>query len=424
MGKDCVDFPQNVVLDSDIMTPDVDQQIEKIARGTIEIVPLSELRTKLHRSDKEGKPLQIKLGLDPTAPNIHIGHAVVLRKLRLFQDLGHEVTIIIGDFTGMIGDPTGRSETRRQLTPEDVAVNARTYAEQYNKILDPAKTKVTFNSEWLGKLHLYDIINLMAKTTVARLLERDDFSNRYSTGQPIHAHEFLYPLCQGYDSVHLKSDVELGGTDQRFNIMMGRELQREFGIEPQVALFMPLLVGLDGVDKMSKSKGNAVGIDEPPFEMFGKLMSITDEMMPTYYELCTDIPMDEVRVLTDNARTHPNEAKKRLAREIIALYHGVAAAAAAAEQWDSVFSKKESIPEDTPDFRITDDLRDADGAVRLVALIVAAKLAPSGGEAKRLVEQGGVSLAGQKIADTKAIVRPEPGQILKVGKRGYARLIV
>ncbi|MGO8673331.1 MAG: tyrosine--tRNA ligase [Capsulimonadaceae bacterium] len=408
------------------MDLDIEQQIDKIARGTIEIVPLNELRTKLLRSTKEGRPLQIKLGLDPTAPSIHIGHAVVLRKMRLFQDLGHEVTIIIGDFTGMIGDPTGRSETRKQLTPEDVAQNASTYEAQYQKILDPAKTRVTFNSTWLGRLNMYDVIHLMSKTTVARLLERDDFNNRYTSGQPIHAHEFMYPLAQGYDSVHLKSDIEIGGSDQRFNIMMGRDLQREFGIEPQVALFMPLLVGLDGVDKMSKSKGNAVGIDEPPYDMFGKLMSISDPMMTEYYTLCTDVPLDEVSALCDPARTHPRAAKKRLAREIIALYHGQDEAARADAEFERVHRDRgvDDVPEGTPEITLGPELLDAAGGIRITALILRCALAPSGAEAKRLVEQGGVSLGGQKIESIQAVVQPKSGQVLKVGKRGFARLLV
>ena len=405
------------------MTFDVDRQIEKIARGTIEIVPLAELKSKLERAGKDGRPLQIKLGLDPTAPSIHIGHAVVLRKLRLFQDLGHEVTIIIGDFTGMIGDPTGRSETRKQLTPEEVAVNAKTYEEQYLKILDPARTRVVFNSQWLGVLNLYDVINLMSKTTVARLLERDEFANRYSKGEPIYTHEFLYPLCQGYDSVYLKSDVEIGGTDQRFNIMTGRDLQREWGIEPQVALFMPLLVGTDGVDKMSKSKGNAVGIDESPGEMFGKIMSIGDDLMSNWFELCTDVPMDEVAVLVDGKQSHLGQSKRRLAREIIALYHGKDAAVAAEAAFDEQF-KQNKIPDDIPTYVVPADLKDADGRVRLVNLVAGAKLAPSSSEAKRLIAGGGVSIDGQKIEDVSATVLVESGQVVQVGKRHFARLQV
>ena len=410
------------------MTLPVDQQIEQIARGTTEIVPLPELQAKLARAAKEGRPLQIKLGLDPTAPDIHIGNAVVLRKLRQFQDLGHEVSVIIGDFTAMIGDPTGKSETRRQLSPEQVAANAKTYADQYHKILDPAKTRVVFNSEWLGPLGLYQIVALLAKTTVARLLERDDFANRFGSGLPIHAHELLYPICQGYDSVYLRSDVEIGGTEQRFNIMMGRDLQREHGIEPQVALFMPLLVGLDGVDKMSKSKGNAIGIDEPPGDMFGKIMSISDEMMPSYFELCTDVPLDQIRVLTDGAQTHPRAAKKRLAREIVGLYHGADAAQAADDEFEAIHGKNKSrdaVPEDAPDVPVPAELVDAAGHVRVAALLTAAfpDLAATGGQAKRLIQQGGVSIDGEKIHDPAQTILVQTNQIVKVGKHRFARLL-
>lgn len=399
----------------------IDEQFEVLARGAVEIVPREAFHSKLKRAQETGQPLQIKLGLDPTAPNIHIGHAVVLRKLRKFQDLGHEVTIIIGDFTGMIGDPTGRSEARNQLTPEEVQINAQTYAAQYNKILDPAKTHVVFNSEWLGKLNLYDIVGLLAKTTVARLLERDDFNNRYTKGLPIHTHELLYPICQAYDSVVLKSDVELGGTDQRFNIMMGRDLQRESGMaDPQVGLFLPILVGTDGVDKMSKSKNNAIGIDEPPLIMFEKLMSISDDMMAQYFELCTDIPLSEVKKLCDGAQTHPKDAKKRLAREIVEIYHAGAAQGADAE-WERIHAQHE-IPDDMPDFTATSDLL-TDGAVRIAQLVVASGLAPSGAEAKRLVQQGGIAINGEKIRDPSTQVIIRTGDILSSGRRKFVRIV-
>ena len=408
------------------MTLDIDQQLERIARGTSEIVPLAELRSKLQRSIRDGKPLQIKLGLDPTAPNIHLGHAIVLRKLRLFQDLGHQVTVIIGDFTAMIGDPTGRSEARKQLTPEEVAINAKTYADQYCKILDADRTRVAFNSEWLGKLRLNDIVNLLAKTTVARILERDDFDNRFKSGVPIHTHELLYPICQAYDSVELRSDVELGGTEQRFNIMMGRDLQRESGIEPQVALFMPLLVGLDGVDKMSKSKGNDIGIDEKPSDMFGKIMSITDEMMATYYELCTEVPLDEVAVLVDAERTHPKQAKKRLAREIIAAYHSAAAAQEADDEFERVHGGSRGshveTPADTPDVVIPADLVAGDGSVRVLAVVTAVGFAKTNSEAKRLIQEGGVSIDGRRVTEIGETIAVSPGTVLKVGKNRFARL--
>jgi tyrosyl-tRNA synthetase len=401
----------------------IDEQMEVLARGAVEIVPRDALAAKLEKSQKTGKPLQIKLGLDPTTPNIHIGHAVVLRKLRKIQDLGHEVTIVIGDFTGMIGDPTGRSDTRKQLTAEEVKINARTYADQYNKILDPAKTRVAFNSEWLGKLNLYDLIALMSKTTVARLLERDDFTNRFTNGIPIHAHELLYPLCQAYDSVALKSDVELGGTDQRFNIMMGRDLQREQGTtDPQVALFMPILVGLDGVEKMSKSKNNSVGIDEPPLLMFEKLMSIGDEVMHQYYELCTDVDLDEVKLLCDSHITHPKTAKKRLAREIISIYHNKEQADQADAEWERIHAQRE-IPEDIPEFTLPAELI-ADGKVKLVQALLAARLAQSAAEAKRLIQQGGVGADGQRVTDTGASIEARAGLILSCGRRKFARLVL
>lgn len=408
------------------MPIDVEVQLEKISRGATEVLPIAELKNKLIRARKEARPLQIKLGLDPTAPDIHLGNAVVLRKLRQFQDLDHEVTVIIGDFTAMIGDPTGKSETRRQLTPEEVAVNARTYADQYHKILDPAKTKVLFNSQWLGKLNLYDIVNLLAKTTIARILERDDFANRYKGGQPIHTHELMYPLCQGYDSVYLKSDVEIGGTEQRFNIMMGRDLQREHGLEPQVALFMPLLVGLDGVEKMSKSKNNAVGIDEVPNEIFGKLMSISDQMMPSYFELCTDVPLDEIQVLTDGGKTHPREAKKRLAREVIALYHGVAAAEKADAEFEGLFGrdrKSDHAAEDLPEIELPSPDGGPPGHVRAAAMLVSTGLASSSGEAKRLIQQGGLSIDGLKIIDPGSMLKLAAGQVIKVGKHRFVRLV-
>ncbi|MDR3710868.1 MAG: tyrosine--tRNA ligase [Capsulimonadaceae bacterium] len=400
----------------------IEEQFEALARGAVEIVPRESLLEKLRQSQASGRPLQIKLGLDPTAPDIHLGNAVVLRKLRQFQDAGHEVTVIIGDFTAMIGDPTGRSEARKQLSPEQVSANAKTYADQYHKILDPAKTKVVFNSDWLGKLNLYDIVKLMAKTTVARILERDDFTNRFNNGLPIHAHELLYPLCQGYDSVVLKSDVEIGGTEQKFNILMGRDLQREDGVAvPQVGLFMPLLVGLDGIDKMSKSKGNAVGIDEPPLTMFEKLMSISDTMMTQYYELCTDVPLADVALLCDAGKTHPKLAKKRLAREIVSIYHGADAAQAADAEWEHIHAERE-LPDDIPEFVVPAELL-ASGPVRIVQIAIAAGLAATGGEAKRLVQQGGISFNGEKVKDTAATIEITNGDILSSGRRRFVKLV-
>jgi tyrosyl-tRNA synthetase len=400
----------------------IDQQIEMISRGTFDIVPKAELKTKLEKSAREGRPLQIKLGLDPTAPDIHLGFAVVLRKLRLFQDLGHIVVIIIGDYTALIGDPSGRSTTRPMLSTEEITANGKTYVEQLAKVLDREKTVVRFNSEWLGKLSFADFVHLTSKMTVAQVMQREDFAHRYEQGLPIGLHELLYPLSQAYDSVAIRADVEMGGQDQTFNNLAGRALQKELGQEPQVVLLMPLLVGLDGVKKMSKSLGNYVGISEAPSEMFGKLMSIGDELMPTYYELCTDVPMDEVRALTDSSQIHPREAKKRLAREIITLYHSADAARLADDEFERVH-KDHQVPDDMPEIAVPSDICDASGHARVTALLVAAKLAPSSGEAKRLIQQGGVTIEGEKINDPAQTVLIQTGQVIKVGRNRFARLI-
>ncbi len=405
-----------------ILSLSVEQQIELIARGTFDIVPKAELKAKLLKSAKDGKPLQIKLGLDPTAPDIHLGFAVVLRKLRQFQDLGHEVVIIIGDYTALIGDPSGRSTTRPMLSSEEIAANGQTYVTQLAKVLDAEKTIVRFNSEWLGKLSFADLVGLASKMTVAQVLQREDFANRFSQGHPISLHELLYPLAQAYDSVAIHADVEMGGQDQTFNNLAGRALQKELGQEPQVVLLMPLLVGLDGVKKMSKSLGNYVGISEAPAEMFGKLMSISDALMPTYYELCTDVSMNDVRTLTDANATHPREAKKRLAREIITLYHSADDAQAADDEFERVH-REHQVPDDMPEVAVPAEICDADGHARVTALLVAAGLAPSSGEAKRLVQQGGVSVDGAKISDPAGLLRVQTGQVVKVGKNRFARLL-
>ena len=394
-----------------------------ITRGTFDIVPKAGLKAKLLQSAKCGKPLQVKLGLDPTAPDIHLGFAVVLRKLRQFQDLGHEVVIIIGDYTALIGDPSGRSTTRPMLSSEEIAANGKTYVTQLAKVLDPEKTIVRFNSEWLGKLSFAELVNLASKMTVAQVMQREDFANRFSLGQPIGLHELLYPLAQAYDSVAIHADIEMGGQDQTFNNLAGRALQKELGQEPQVVLLMPLLVGLDGVKKMSKSLGNYVGISEAPTTMFGKLMSISDSLMPTYFELCTDVPMEEVRVLTDGNLTHPREAKKRLGREIITLYHGAEAAQSADDEFERVH-KEHQVPEEMPEITVSLDICTADGQVRVTALLVAAGLAPSAGEAKRLIQQGGVSVDGLKLTDPAGMLEIQTGQVIKVGKNRFARLLV
>ncbi len=403
----------------------IDEQFEAIKRGTLEIVPEEALKAKLRKAHDEGRPLRIKLGLDPTAPYIHLGHAVVLRKMRQFQDFGHEVYIIIGDFTASIGDPSGKTITRPQLTQDEIKANARTYYDQYCVILDPEKTKVVFNSQWLEPLGFADVIKIVSKITVARILERDDFETRLAAGRPISMHELLYPICQAYDSVFLKADVEVGGMDQKFNILVGRDLQTQYGQDEQVGLFMPILTGLDGVQKMSKSLNNCVGITEPPKDMFGKLMSISDEMMPGYFELCTDGPMDEIEGITQSLAAgalHPRAAKKRLGRESVAIYHGPEAAACAQAEFERVFSHHE-IPEDMPELKI--DAADIqNGRVWIVKLLTAAGMAPSNSEARRLIQQGGVTLDGQKISDPSANIEVKNGQVLRAGKLKFARIAI
>lgn len=396
----------------------VDEQLNILTRGVVDIVSKDELRQKLEKSQKTGKPLKVKLGLDPTAPDIHLGFAVVLRKLRQFQDLGHEVILILGDFTGMIGDPSGKTITRPQLTQEEVKANARSYAEQIYKIMLPEKTTLTYNGKWLSAMSFADVIRLSSKVTVAHILEREDFHNRLNEGRPVALHELLYPLCQAYDSVAIEADVELGGIDQTFNILLGRDLQREMGMEPQVAIFTPLLIGLDGTQKMSKSLGNYIGINEAPNEIFGKAMSIPDELMPNYYELTTSIPMDEVKQILAG---HPMTAKKRLAWEIVKEYHGEEAANNAQHEFERVFSSRE-IPTDMPEFVLTaDDLKE-DGSIWLPRLLTKTGLVPSTGEAKRQVQQGAVSLDGEKMTDIDTEVSIKGEMILRVGRRKFARI--
>lgn len=404
---------------------DIEKQLEIIRRGIAEIVPEDELVEKLKKSVAKNKPLHIKLGLDPTAPDIHLGHTVVLQKLRQFQELGHHVTIILGDYTGRIGDPTGKSETRKQLTEEEVLTNAKTYEKQIFKILDPAKTKVQFNSTWLAPLTFEGVIRLAATVTVARMLEREDFSKRFKENLPISIHEFFYPLMQGYDSVALAADVELGGTDQKFNLLMGRTLQKEFGQEPQIALMMPILEGLDGVNKMSKSLGNYIGIDEPPQEMYGKTMSIPDELMVRYFELVTPVLLEEVRSIKQGLQEgtlHPRDVKMRLGREIVSFYHGEEAARQAEGHFQKVFQKKE-IPDEIDEFVVTEDLYE-EGLVALPRLLIQAGLVASTSEARRLIKEGAVKINGEKAADPNLRFKPEDGTIIRAGKRRFARLSV
>lgn len=404
---------------------DIKQQAALLKRGVVSIIPENGLEAKLAEAERAGRPLIVKLGLDPTAPDIHLGSAVVLRKLRQFQDLGHEVVIIIGDFTAMIGDPTGKSETRKQLSAEEVRANARTYEEQYCRILDPDRTRVRFNSEWLGSMSFHDVIHLAARMTVAQVMERDDFAKRWREGRTISLHELLYPLCQAYDSVVLKADIEMGGTDQMFNILAGRDLQSQFGQEPQVAMFMPLLVGLDGVNKMSKSLGNYIGITESPDDMFGKVMSISDDLMQTYFELTTDVPLEEVSELLRKMETgsiHPKEVKKRLAREIVTIYHGADAARKAEEEFERVHARGE-VPSDIPEVDLPDGAF-RDGRIWVCRLLTVTGLAHGTGEARRLVQQGGVSINHARVTSADAEFGREElaGAVVRVGNRRFVRI--
>jgi tyrosyl-tRNA synthetase len=404
---------------------EVERQLAIIRRGTVEIVPEEELKLKVAEAVVTGRPLNVKIGLDPSSPDIHVGHTVALQKLRQFQDLGHEIQLVIGDFTGMIGDPTGKSETRKQLSREQVIRNAETYRKQISKILNPDKMKVYYNSEWLASLTFADVVKLASHVTVARMLERDDFSKRYGSGQAIHIHEFFYPLMQGYDSVALETDIELGGTDQKFNLLMGRTLQREYGKRLQIAIMMPLLEGLDGVQKMSKSLGNYIGIDEEPNNIYGKAMSVPDELMLKYFELATDIGNEELAELRRGLETgavHPRDAKMRLARTFVRMYHGEEAAGAAERHFVTVFQQR-ALPDDIEEKRIPAEWLE-NGRIRLVKLLVELGLAPSGGEARRSIQAGGVRLNEEKVTDVMFEYTPSDGDVLQVGKRKFVKIRV
>lgn len=400
----------------------IEEQFKLIKRGTADIVPEEELKAKLAKSKKEGRPLRVKLGIDPTAPDIHLGFAVVLRKMRQFQDMGHEVILIVGDFTASIGDPSGKSETRPMLSAEQIRSNADTFTSQFWNILDRAKTTLTFNGDWLGKMSFGDVVRETSRVTVARILERDDFQNRLKDERAIGLHELLYPIAQALDSVEVRSDIEMGGTDQRFNILMGRDLQEAHGQEAQVGLFMPLLPGLDGVQKMSKSLGNYIGITEPPKDMFGKAMSIPDDVMPLYYELATDLPADEVdrikQGITDGT-LHPMEAKKRLAFEITRLYHSAEDAEREKDEFERVFSQRE-LPSDIPEIAIPKaELQD--GKIYAPKLLTIAGMVKSNSEARRLIEQGAVTLDGERVTEMGNISIHD-GQILRAGKLRYGKI--
>lgn len=403
---------------------DVAKQLAGIERGLIDIITRDELVERLKRYKRDGKPLKIKVGFDPSAPDIHIGHAVALRKMRQFQDLGHDVYCVIGDFTGQIGDPSGRSQTRPKLSREEVEANAQTYKQQVTKILDPERLKLVYNSEWFSPLPFSAVIDVASRYTVARLLERDDFSERFAEQQPITLLELFYPLVQAYDSVALKADIEMGGTDQTFNMLVGRDLQRSYGQEPQVVLTTPLLVGLDGKQKMSKSLDNYIGIDEEPREIYGKAMSISDDMMWQYLELCTDVPLDDIARMRDEVETgnqHPKDAKKRLATELVAMYHNNEAAARAEQEFEAVFVNKQ-LPDEIPVFELpATELKN--GGIWVARLLVLTGMASSNGEARRLITGGGVRLNGETVDDASLDIQPGDGMILQVGKRRFVKLV-
>ncbi|HPN39094.1 MAG TPA: tyrosine--tRNA ligase [Melioribacteraceae bacterium] len=401
--------------------PNVNEQMDIIKRGTSEIIPEEELAKKIEKSIKTNTPLKIKFGCDPTRPDLHLGHSVVLRKLAQFQEIGHHAILIIGDFTGMIGDPSGRNATRPPLTIEETKANAQSYLEQAVKILDKNETEVVFNSSWLGTMKFDDVIKLSSKYTVARMLERDDFTKRFKAGIPISIHEFLYPLAQAMDSVVIKSDVELGGTDQKFNLLVGRDLQREYGQEPQSIITFPLLVGTDGVEKMSKSYNNYIGITDSPKDIYGKTLSIPDSLIYTYFELTTDVSNDElleIKSSLEKNNVNPRDIKRKLARKLVAMYHNEEDSLNAEREFDEIFVKK-GLPDEIPNFILNLE----DKKIEILDLMVLTKTAPSKGEARRLVLQGGVSINGEKITDIKAVININHGDILKVGKRNFIKLI-
>jgi tyrosyl-tRNA synthetase len=397
------------------------EQLEIIKRGASEIIVEEDLLKKLEKSASAGKPLRVKAGFDPTAPDIHLGHTVLLNKMRQFQELGHEVFFLIGDFTGMIGDPTGKSETRKHLTKEEVAENAKTYQAQIYKILDPVKTKIAFNSEWMSKMNAEDVIQLAAKHTVARMLEREDFKKRYQAELPISIHEFLYPLIQGYDSVMLKADVELGGTDQKFNLLVGRELQKEYGQEPQSLVLMPLLEGLDGVNKMSKSLANYIGINEPAGEIFGKVMSISDDLMLRYYELLSSVSLsnlEKIKTHIKSGELHPMEAKKRLAEEMVDRFCSKGEGARTRQEFERVFSSKK-LPDEIPLVEISWDGE----KMKLAKIIAIAGAAKSNSDARRLIQQGAVEVNEASMKDIDAELSASGEYILRVGKKRFVKVV-
>lgn len=401
--------------------PPIDEQLAQIRRGVEEILPEEGLLEKLKKAEKTGTPLVVKLGCDPSRPDLHIGHAVVLRKLRQFQDLGHRAVLIVGDFTGMIGDPSGRSKTRPPLSVEDTRENGRTYFEQASKILDPERTRIVYNSEWLDKMSFSEVIKLAGQYTVARMLERDDFEKRYKSGEPIGVHEFLYPLAQAQDSVDIEADIELGGTDQKFNLLVGRDIQQAYGQDPQVCITLPILPGTDGVEKMSKSLDNYIGIAEPPQEMYGKTLSISDNLIYDYFVLATDAPTEDLAEIEAFAEGDPRNAKHKLAFTIVQMYHGAAAAQEAREHFEKTVIKGET-PEDVDDFVPTPD---EDAFISILNLMSQAGLTESNGQGRRLIQQNAVEIDGEKVDDVglRIDLGTDAPFIIKVGKRRYARIV-
>jgi tyrosyl-tRNA synthetase len=398
--------------------PPLDKQLEVIRRGTVDLLPEDELISKLERSLKKKKPLIIKQGFDPTAPDIHLGHTVGIRKLRQFQDLGHQVVVIIGDYTAMVGDPSEKNSTRPRLTHEQVMENAQTYQMQFFKILDPRKTIVRYNGDWFSKLRFDEIMELAAKFTVARMLERDDFANRYQNQQPISIHEFFYPLMQGYDSVMIDADVELGATEQKFNLVIARQIQKEYEKEQQIVLTLPVLPGIDGTQRMSKSLGNYIGIDEKPAEIYGKAMSIPDELIYSYFGLVTDVSnaeLKDIRRDLNNPEFNPRDMKKRLARKLVEMYHGKNASDEAEQEFEHVIVNKQ-IPDEIAEFVLKEK------KYRIDDLMIQSETAASKSEARRLIQQGGVSVDGEKISDPFAVIKLDRERVLKVGKRKFARI--
>jgi tyrosyl-tRNA synthetase len=406
---------------TDQQEQEVQEQLAVYRQGVQEIIPLKELENKIRTSVIENRPLKIKLGLDPSAPDVHLGHTVVLNKLRQFQEHGHIIQLIIGDFTGKIGDPTGKSVARKQLTEDEVKHNAQTYFEQFSKVLDMDRVELHYNSKWLSEMKMEDVIGLAGKITVARLMERDDFEARIKEGKPISLHEFFYPLMQGFDSVQLECDIELGGTDQHFNVLMGRHFQEKYNKEKQVVILMPLLEGLDGVDKMSKSKHNYIGIDERPEEMFGKTMSLPDHLMMKYFELITDLPLEkisEIKASLAAGQMHPRDAKMLLGRTIVRMYHGIRASERAQEQFISVFQKG-SMPDEIPELQWN-----GSEEVNILDLLVNVNFLPSKSEARKMIKNKGVKIDGAKVEDPNLIVRVQEGMTLQVGKRKFIKLLV